>query len=399
MKASRINNLHLKIFWLFLLLLPTQITKHFWPEFAYVSGLPIDYLSPVIYLTDILLAISFTLWILSKKIKFSLNRTIVFVALIASVNIIFSLSPLSTLFQWLRIAQAYLSFYYVANNVKNLNWFIKPLLLGIVLTFILSIGQIFTGNNVGGIFTLFGERPLNVNSPGIALMEFDGQIYLRPYATFPHPNALAGYAGAVMLLLIAIKNKIKINKNIFYLSVFLCTVMVVLTYSQAALIALLLSLVIYASKSNVRLTYLLIIFILSSFLLLLIPLEAFTDNSIVQRLELNAIAKEVIATHPLLGVGLGQFVRMVPMYSHSPVWWIQPVHNIPLLLTTELGIIGVVGIALAIKKQIGVLRFTYYGLLIFIVITAMGDHYWLTSHQNILLLAVIIGTHEINNKQ
>src|SRR5438105_4334390 len=46
---------------LLLFLLPTQLGKHFWPEFSFVQGLRIDYLSPTLYVTDMLVGILFVL--------------------------------------------------------------------------------------------------------------------------------------------------------------------------------------------------------------------------------------------------------------------------------------------------------------------------------------------------
>ena len=54
--------LHIPVFLLFILLLPTQTSLHFWPDFAYVFGIRVDYLAPAIYLTDIVLFVLFALW-------------------------------------------------------------------------------------------------------------------------------------------------------------------------------------------------------------------------------------------------------------------------------------------------------------------------------------------------
>src|SRR5687767_12118252 len=42
------------IFFSFLLFLPTQLGIHFWPDFSSIFGIRVDYLSPTIYLTDLL---------------------------------------------------------------------------------------------------------------------------------------------------------------------------------------------------------------------------------------------------------------------------------------------------------------------------------------------------------
>ena len=49
---------------LFLLLIPTQLGKHFWPDWSSVLGIRIDYLSPTLYLVDIV----WLVWVMVKTI-------------------------------------------------------------------------------------------------------------------------------------------------------------------------------------------------------------------------------------------------------------------------------------------------------------------------------------------
>src|ERR1035437_7520739 len=53
------NKISKIFFYLLILFLPTQLGKHFWPNFSFVYGLRLDYLSPTIYLTDILILVIF----------------------------------------------------------------------------------------------------------------------------------------------------------------------------------------------------------------------------------------------------------------------------------------------------------------------------------------------------
>src|ERR1035437_8081006 len=46
-------------FYLLILFLPTQLGKHFWPNSSFVYGLRLDYLSPTLYFTDILILLIF----------------------------------------------------------------------------------------------------------------------------------------------------------------------------------------------------------------------------------------------------------------------------------------------------------------------------------------------------
>ena len=93
------KNFNIKIpnllFYLLILFLPTQFGKHFFPAFSFVSGVRVDYLSPTLYLTDILVLFLFIFWIFSKG-KFSIFN---FQFLIKSKFKNFNFSNISNSFQ------------------------------------------------------------------------------------------------------------------------------------------------------------------------------------------------------------------------------------------------------------------------------------------------------------
>src|SRR5258706_15195361 len=47
---------------LLILFIPTELGKHFWPDFSIVTGIRVDYLSPTFYFTDILVVLLFGFW-------------------------------------------------------------------------------------------------------------------------------------------------------------------------------------------------------------------------------------------------------------------------------------------------------------------------------------------------
>src|SRR5687767_1088681 len=62
------------LYTLLLLFLPTQLGKHFWPEYSLLSGFRVDYLSPTLYLTDMLVLLLFLQWSFVHRSRFtSLN--------------------------------------------------------------------------------------------------------------------------------------------------------------------------------------------------------------------------------------------------------------------------------------------------------------------------------------
>jgi hypothetical protein len=61
-----------------------------------------------------------------------------------------------------------------------------------------------------------------------------------------------------------------------------------------------------------------------------------------ERLTFLLIAKNVIFSNFLLGIGVGQFVIEMQKYSEHilQTWQLQPVHNVFLLVLVELGLVG-----------------------------------------------------------
>ena len=91
---------------LLLLLLPSQLGLHFWPGWALVNGIRVDYLSPTFYLTDLII---FIIWAFNH---FKLKVPFVAIVLIV-LNIFCSLSPLTSIFKWLRILEYFWFFKYL----------------------------------------------------------------------------------------------------------------------------------------------------------------------------------------------------------------------------------------------------------------------------------------------
>ena len=123
------------LLWSFFLFLPTQLGYHFWPKEAYVWGLRLDFLSPTIYLIDllILVLVLFSWSLLGKWLKkerenktkiLSLGLVLFFLVL----NIIFSSRPLVSFYRFLRLGE----FFFLVFFLKRFQFSLWPqaLLLG-----------------------------------------------------------------------------------------------------------------------------------------------------------------------------------------------------------------------------------------------------------------------------
>lgn len=396
---------HINKFTLFtlLFLLPTQLALHFWPAWAFVFGIRIDLLAPALYLTDILIFILVTL---NFKIFQPYYKYIVVLIALAAVNCLFSTSPSESIYRWLKVFEfALFAIFIVKQNIFKIETIIKTLFYSSVFFSLIGIFQFLKNNTIGGLLYWLGERSFNIVTPGIALVSLNGVEHLRAYSTFSHPNSLAGFLGAILIF--ALLSGI-LKRNI---SNILCVVVIsacfFLTFSLSAYFGLLVVLffVLFFRKEKIfTFSVLMFIFIsvLSSLLLTLFSPAIISkfgpfQNNINERFNLAHLAGLMISKNFLFGLGLGTFIINIPGLQSglNYLWLLQPVHNIFLLVFSETGIIGLLGFCLfiykIIKKSLSQKKINLVLTFLFIIFTALTDHYWLTLQQNFLLFSLLIG--------
>lgn len=131
------------------------------------------------------------------------------------------------------------------------------------------------------------------------------------------------------------------------------------------------------------------------FVLAFLFLSASTDvHSIGKRIELASWAVSLVKSNPLFGVGIGTFVSAAKQFkSDFPYVSPQPVHNIFLLMLSEVGVVVTGTITYFFSKFILIYRknTAMLACLFVIAFTGMFDHYWLTLQQNWLVIGVLIG--------
>jgi O-antigen ligase len=119
------------------------------------------------------------------------------------------------------------------------------------------------------------------------------------------------------------------------------------------------------------------------------------SESVVVRNQLNVSAISLIRQSPLLGVGLGNFLVTLPdVLPSRMIYFLQPVHNIYLLLFSEVGLTGsiILGWLLLLlvknygKKQHSLLIFYSFMLILLLGFT---DHYPITLQQGRLLFTLL----------
>ncbi|MEK7543693.1 MAG: O-antigen ligase family protein [Patescibacteria group bacterium] len=453
---------HQRFFWLLLLFLPTQLGYHFWPQWAGVLGRRVDYLAPTIYLTDILIFLIIVAWVVPRvvqmvrgnpkskflnpkqiqKFKIQILQTkylwMMAGVVFAIVNIFVATNKPIAIYKWIKVSEFVMLGWYIVRTRPTLSAIITPLSVGILYSSILAIIQFILQHSVGGPLWWLGERTFGVDTPGIARYDFNFQLLtlnfqlfgLRPHATFPHPNVLGGFLAVVLPLLIYNlqiykSTNLQMNDSLkkmlqwgLGLTISIGVVALILTFSRSAVVvgAIAIALTIARIRNDARpergrrelrimnskrfvvtaVIGLLIILLASYFMI-----HNSTEESVVVRGQLNAAAIKLWQTAPLFGVGLGNFlVRLPETLPTRTIYFLQPVHNIYLLILSETGVVGFLPVLLLLvkiflwtinNKQKARESFVYCLLLTALLVLGLVDHYLLTLQQGQLLLTVFTG--------
>ena len=281
------------------------------------------------------------------------------------------------------------------NLAQQLKHIINGFLIGILAQTIISIMQFYLQKNIG--LPIVVESVISSQLAGVAKINILDNTLIRAYGTFPHPNIL-GFAGVLSLLLIyalQLGKKVSVllygfiilivssidhyiltsiqalsiavliglqllygvyidfNKVIKVFLIFILHILIILTFSKTAFILLLILDSIYLTRLTInsmfhveqfqnRLKSIPRIILNTIALGFCIILWILPYQSILETLSKRILYLEdaigIIRTNLWLGVGLGQYV--VNLSDNRELWQYEPVHNVFVLLLSELGLIG-----------------------------------------------------------
>ncbi len=386
------------VFLLLLVTFPLQLGKHFWPDFAFVQGIRLDYLSPTLYLSDILCVVLFL--ISFNRIKtflwaFVSNPWSIFFFGVIIVSGIQSFSPSESFYSLVKLFEFLFLGIFISVSVKEGEYssILFPFILGGLTQIVISFLQFITQRSLGGIFYYLGERTFDTLTPGIALFRLGEELALRPYGTFSHPNVLACYLFVTFIMTLFSKDfRTILQSRLRIILLFIIGFGIVLTFSRVIIILLALSLLFYF-RYNLK------AFILSSVgsMIVLASLSSRFENGLARdfllRSELLYIAAQIFLKSPIYGVGLNNFYYHEILYQKTitPIL-LQPVHNIYAFTASSIGLLGLYLAVFFFYRTIRNSRNEMITLLmVSFLIIGMFDHYLLTLQQGQLLLVFVVG--------
>ncbi|OGL89712.1 hypothetical protein A3I45_03415 [Candidatus Uhrbacteria bacterium RIFCSPLOWO2_02_FULL_53_10] len=384
-----------------------------------------------VYLIDVVLMGYVTLAIATLKkgtvrsaLKRPIFRTIAYASVGLSVwaylSMIWSPSPLVALFGALHLDLA-MGFLLVAlmDRGASIGYLMSPLLLGMFvpggLAWVQAAAQSIDASTILGIAA---QDPTVL---GTSVIEHSGGRWLRAYGSFPHPNILGGFSAVGLLLTFQMlaQRLGKSERIIGWLMTVVLSGALVLSASRSAWLAFALGMGLWCVglfylqdfARMVRLRFPIFIAGLTMFVLVLsigpILTTRFDDDNRLESRSMTERTAQLHETTQLLknpytllgGVGMHSAVyALAQRQPFLPAYEYQPVHNVLLLVVTELGLIGfalVVTIVIASDWRVHVhwkrptsLMAMSFGLTLLVI--ALFDHYLWSQVSGLYLLAVFL---------
>jgi hypothetical protein len=253
---------------------------------------------------------------------------------------------------------------------------------------------------------------IDATSKGAGILKFaDGRNFLRTYGTFPHPNMLAGFALICITGIISLILKSQKTNLAAWILLILATSLMAVTFSRSAWLGLAVFLPVLLLKLKFldrKKIWLILFTSLITMILTLLPLQellisrttfatATEEFSLTGRVWLSQQALSYAREKPIHGVGVGSFVIQLAQRAGERNF-VEPVHNVPLLVLVELGGIGLI-LLLAIfasmirefvvTKKTNVILLT--ALLAGLGIISLFDHYFWSLAMGRMMIALTLG--------
>jgi hypothetical protein len=360
---------------LFALLIPFST---FWPSGRWtVAGIDEIYVAPLFYLSDLaLIGLLLTAFFCGLLVYGSLFRGSLFrgyqkdpaqvrflwreypllIALLALCCLALLTTPFAlnlslaayTTLRWCLAAAIALHLTFAPFDWQR---FVKVFLLGLLIQALVGMGQVLLQRPLG----LPGEMALPLSQPGAAVVAIAGQNWLRAYGLTFHPNVFGGYL--VIALLLTMPFLLRISG--WHLVWWLLWAGLIITFSRAAFLAAMITVPIaalwlYWQRPACRRSFGIAI---AGLLLVGAGGAALFSEQLATRLGMGhvtewlslgereaqlQVALGIISTRPVAGVGAGNFPLAVSQSAIDVSIEVRalPVHNVPLLLASEVGVLG-----------------------------------------------------------
>ncbi len=359
-----------------------------------------------------------------KNKKIQIIYYILFIVFII-VNIFVAINKLLTVYWWLRILQGILLVWMLSKIKFSKVKLAASFVISVSLSALLGVTQFLSQQALSNKW--LGLAYHSARDLGQSVVEFADQRWLRAYGSFSHPNILAGFCVIAFILCIWLLSQKKLRSVTIKYRLFLTLVSLVIisglffSFSRAAWIVfviIIINLLIKKIEWRVVGGSLLLLIVLSLVFLPLVKTRFYSQerleiNSNVERIETTKDSFELIKNNLWLGVGLGNYTsELQNIKPDLAAWDYQPVHNVYLLVLSEVGIVGWLIIILlfvfCLKKYKDIKRykkdiikennfvFLFFCFFVFLFLFCF-DHFWWTQVSGVLSVFLFLGFLNLKN--
>lgn len=397
----------------FFFLLPWQTRWIFGQEL--IAGEPFEYGILSLYATEILLLIiMFSFGRLQFKPEY---RPVAWLGLLILVPALLStglaLNSTLALEKIMHLAFALILFLLLLDRRVRLRSVLLGFGLGLVGPVLLGVWQVAFGSS--GASSWLGLAARDAHALGEAVTGLGGGRTLRAYGSLSHPNIFGGYLAIGLIAVYYLRSTWSSIRARHALSLVLLWLALglLLTLSQSAWLGLALAALVGLSLTKIKkiklakgvIVALAITTITGATIYLFMSASQikgdYEARSSSERVEMYHEWPATIAgsTDLLAGHGIGNYtLALAATYSGREWWQYQPIHNVPLLIISELGLFGliVIGLWASTIDRLNFARFPHRDA---IVACAMGnvllvimfvDHYLWSSWAGLALVALVM---------
>jgi hypothetical protein len=413
--------LHRLLFYIYLLILPLQIRIGYFVEQSYVSWYFNYHLAVFLYLSDLLLFLCFTFWIMFHTPKWHvIKHDRLFWLFLGFMVVILSTLHVKHILGWYGILKSleglFVLYYIKMEFTKRVDFGLSMAILAIssFLQAILGLAQFHMQHMVG--LNWLGEYIAPLGTSGLATIDTLSGKFIRAYGTMPHPNVLAaflilGLACALYFVSRESETRSKFIKlsRVIIISVFLLGIF--LTFSRTAWFAAAILIICHIGfhiwkKEKGKILIAIAALIVSCGTIGIFYQDNFKarvssadSRSVTDRYFFNQLGLNLIKTHPLFGVGVGNYVPALQERYQLEPWQYQPAHNIFIFTAAEIGLVGLGLFGLILinvfyrLKNISIDPLSGSVIVIGVLFLIMGqvDHYFVTIQQGRLMFATVLG--------
>jgi O-antigen ligase len=391
-----------------------------------------------LYTNDLLWWAAIGGWLLSRLLEpaaprlrpgpWFLSGPLAGLVVLSLIGIPFAVDPVYAGYQTARLLLLACLYLMIINVTLTPGMVAWPLAAGMVLQMAVALPQFVLGRSLG--LQRLGEVTVQATWKGASVVMVGEQRWLRAYGLAQHPNLLGGCL-IVMLLLVIVYYLTQSGWRRLPLLVALASGLITLlvTFSRAAWLGaaiggvMMLGLLLWSRRqfrwspdySSVALLVVLFLAMGAAFAVvnwrLLQPRLGLTSQGVeIRSVEARAVqvkaAWALVRMRPVLGVGIGNYPTALYQLAREavaayPVY--QPVHNVFLLATAELGLLGgTLWLAVIVapwaalwlgRRQVQMMPWWagLSGALAALTVVSLFDYYTWMSHQGRLALWLVWG--------